>query len=266
MILAPIQNRTLRSAVRRAALPEEDVFHSFEDVRQALRFGYPRLLICRAEVQRQIRRELLSPTLKLPVLAVSAPTLRSWEAAWEAEGLAVSRIDDSALRLRSLMASTARNSDWVESIYSDLTHTVGRGLPPELKGFSRRILEFPIRYSSLTAVGEAFGLSAGALKARFRRRGLPSPSRYLRWFRLLTASRILSDSEETTLSAAFRLGFASDGNFCRWVRATSGLTPSSLRDWNGRLLVLVRLAEECLPAGSLQRWKSFEGLFLRQVA
>jgi AraC-like DNA-binding protein len=106
----------------------------------------------------------------------------------------------------------------------------------------------------------------GALKARFRRRGLPSPSRHLRWFRLLAAARVLSDPDETVLSAAYRLGFASDGNFCRWIRATSGLSPSTLRSWNGRLLVLVRLAEECLPEGSLDEWEDLGGLFLREVA
>jgi AraC-like DNA-binding protein len=266
MILAPIQDRTLRAAVRRAALPEEDVFHSFEDVRQALRFGYTRLLVCQAEDRRQLGGELPLRSLKVPVLVVTGPTLRSWEAAWEVDGLAVTRIDDSALRLRGLMAKAAQDCDWVEDVFSDLTHIVGQGLPPELRGFCRRVLEFPIRYSSLTLLGEAFGLSSGALKARFRRRGLPSPSRYLRWFRLLAAARILAEAEETTLTASFRLGFASDGNFCRWVRATSGLTPSSLRDWNGRLLLLIRLAEECLPPGSYERWESLGGAFLRRVA
>jgi AraC-like DNA-binding protein len=266
MILAPIQDRTLRVAVRRAALPEEDVLHQLEDVRQALRFGYPRLMVCEAENQSRLCRELPFRNRKVPILGVSGPTLRNWETAWEIDGLAVTRIDDSALRLRSLFAKTAVDSDWVEGVFSDLTNAVGRGLPPELRGFARRILEFPGRYSSLASLGEAFGLSPGALKARFHRRGLPSPSRYLRWFRLLTAARVLADPEETTLTASFSLGFASDGNFCRWVKATSGLTPSSLRDWNGRLLLLIRLAEECLPDGSLERWEAFGGLFLRQVA
>ena len=266
MILAPIQDRTLRMAVRRAALPEEDVLHRLEDVRQALRFGYPRLLVCRAEDRIPLRDEILLWNRTVPVLEISGPTMRRWESEWQVDGLAVTRIDDSALRLRRLIGRAATDSVWVEGVFSDLTHTLGRGLPPEFRGFSRRVLEFPSWYSSLTLLGGAFGLSPGAVKARFHRRGLPSPSRYLRWFRLLAAARVLSDPEETTLTASFRLGFASDGNFCRWVRATSGLTPSSLRDWNGRLLLLIRFAEECLPDGSLERWESFEGLFLRLVA
>lgn len=252
--------------MRRAALPEEDVYHRIKDVHHALRFAYPRLLVCRAADQRTLKRELSLRDAEIPVLALAETTLRGWEEAWEVEGLAVSRVDDSALRLRVLMEKAAGDSDWVESVYSDLTHTVGRGLPLELRGFTRRILEHPSRYSSLSVLGEVFGLSDGALKARFRRRGLPSPSHYLRWFRMLAVSRILADPDETTLTASYRLGFASDGNFCRWVRATSGMTPSSLRDWNGRLLLLVRLAEECLPDRSLDAWESFGGLFLRQVA
>ncbi len=266
MILAPIKDRTLRASVRRAALPEEDVFHRPADIHEALRFGYPRLLVCRAEDHRTLRREFLTGESSVPVLAIGDPTRRVWEDAWEADGLALSRIDDSALRLRAFLEKAARDSDWVEGIYSDLTQTVGRGLPPEFRGFSRRVLEFPFRYSSLTTLSEAFGLSAGALKARFRRRGLPSPSRYLRWFRLLAAARILANPDETTLTASYRLGFASDGNFCRWVRATSGIPPSALRGWNGRLLLLVRTAEECLPPSSWDAWEAFGGLFLRQVA
>jgi AraC-like DNA-binding protein len=266
MIVAPIEDRTLQSVVRRAALPEEDVFHGLDEVRSAVQFGYPRLLVCRTEDQRDVRYGLSSEVVDLPILGIGESALRSWEAAWELQGLALRRVDDSALRLRALMEQAAQESSWVEAIYSDLTQMVSRGLPPEFRGFSRRILEFPIRYDSLKGIGTAFGLSAGALKARFRRRGLPSPSKYLRWFRLLAAARVLSDPGETILSASFRLGFASDGNFCRWVRATSGMAPSELRDWNGRLLLLVRMAEECLPDKALGRWESFGGLFLRQVA
>jgi AraC-like DNA-binding protein len=267
MIIAPIQDRYLRGLVRRAALPEEDVFYCFDDVRLALRFGYPRVLISRAEDQGGGVSNLLAVARgDLPVLALAGPTVRSWEAAWQAQGLAVSRVDDSALRLRALIKSTANSSNWIEALFSDLTHTLGQGLPSEFRGFARRILEFPFRYSSLRAVGNSVDVSPGALKARFRRRHLPSPSRYLRWFRLLAAARVLEDPDETILTASFRLGFASDGNFCRWVRATSGHNPSDLRDWNVRLSLLIRMAEECLSNGVLERWKTLGGLFLREVA
>ena len=110
------------------------------------------------------------------------------------------------------------------------------------------------------------GLSPGALKARFRRRGLSSPAHYLRWFRLAAGARFLADPRETTLSVSFRLGFTSDGNFCRWVQTTSGLTPSALRAREGPMFLLARLAEECFPGGSVEGWGSLDSLFLREVA
>lgn len=266
MIIAPVTDRSLRAIIRRAALPVEDVFYGQEEVRSALRFGYPRLLICLAEQQESLRRLLPAESRRPPVLALAKPTLRSWAEAWGADGLAVSPLDDSALRLRQIIGDMAQKDDWVEGVFAELTQIVGRGLPPEFRGFARRVLEFPYHYSSVEVLGTTAGLSAGALKGRFRRRGLPSPSRYLRWFRLLAAAQVLSDSRETILSASFRLGFASDGNFCRWVTATSGLPPSSLRDWDSRLRIVIRLAEDCLPASALRDWKRLGGLFLSDAA
>lgn len=266
MIIAPIQDRTLQNIVRRAALPEEDVFHRGDDVREALQFGHPRILVCRLEDQKRILAHFSPDQHSVPVLALADPTLRGWRSAWEANGVAVNQIDDSALRLRSLMGEVARKAEWVEDVYSDLIQAVGRGLPREFRGFSRRILESPVRYSTLQSLGGAFGLSAGALKARFRRRDLPSPYHHLSWFRLLAASRVLADPTETIFSASYRMGFESDGNFCRWVTSTSGLTPTDLREWNGRLLLLVRMAERFLSDKHLEVWDSFGGVFLRQVA
>jgi len=266
MILAPVQNRILRSIVRRAALPDEDVFHLPGAIRDALRFGYPRLMVCPEADLAQIRRFMGPDVAGVPTLAVGDAMLQDWWTAWESRGTAASRIDHSALRLRRLMADVARDPRWVEVIFSHLTQIAGQSLPMELKGFSRRILEFPARYVSLDRAGEGFGLTPGALKGRFRRRGLPSPSSYLRWFRLLAAGQILSDPSETTLSTSLRLGFASDGNFCRWVTAISRMNPSDLRAWEGRLLLLVRMAEECFPPGALEKWRSLKGLFVRQVA
>jgi AraC-like DNA-binding protein len=266
MILAPIQDPTLRTIVRRAALPEEDVFHREEDVREALLFGHSRLLVCRSEEQDRIRDFFAPEVSSIPILTLADPTLQSWRRAWASNGMAVSQIDDSALRLRGLMSEAGRTAEWVESVFSDLSQTIGQGLPREFRGFSRRVLESPVRYSTLESLGEAFGLSAGAMKARFRRRGLPSPYLLLSWFRLLAAAQILAEPSETILSASFQMGFTSDGNFCRWVSLTSGLTPSDLREWNGRLLLIVRLAERFLSEEQLGAWKSFGGLFLRDVA
>ena len=266
MILAPISDPRLRSAVRRAALPEEDVFHSPEGVREALRLGFPRLLVYRPEEGAWRRKSPWSAGGGVPTLVVADSTLKSWEAAWHSDGLAVSRIDDSALRLRSLMRQAGLKGLWVEEFFGELTRVLGRGLPPSLRGFGRRVMEHPTRYVSLGDLGPMAELTPGALKGRFRRRDLPSPAVYLRWFRLAAARHVLGSPQVRTLEASHRLGFTSDGNFCRWVQATSGLAPTALRDPGSRAAFLVRMVETCFPEGSLERWEGLDEVFLRDVA
>lgn len=124
---------------------------------------------------------------RISTLAITRATLQGWEFARHAQGPAVSRIDDSALRLRALIRTAAGSSNWVDGIFADLTLILGHGLPSDFKRFARRVMEYPSRYSSLSDLGRILDAFPGALKARFRRRGLPSPSTYLRWFRVVAA-------------------------------------------------------------------------------
>jgi AraC-like DNA-binding protein len=265
MILAPLSDPALRAAVRRAALPEEDVFHHMDDIQGALQFGFPRLVVYQLE-DPFLQREIPSWGTRVPILALARPTLKNWDSAWQAQGLAVTRIDDSALRLRKLMHQTAIGPTWVEGVIADLTRMVGRGLPLNLRGFARRVMESPARYSSLSDLEGVTGISTGALKARFRRRDLPSPVTYLRWFRLAAAARCLSELGQTTFTASYRMGFSSDGNFCRWIQSTSQLPPSAIRTANGRMHLLFRLMQDCFPANSIEAWGNLGDLFLREVA
>lgn len=265
MILAPLSDPILRATVRRAALPEEDVFHKLDDVHSALRLGFPRLLVYQPE-DRFLRGEISSWEPMVPTLALTRPTVNGWQSAWRAHGLAVSHIDDSALRLRGLIQRASKGPAWVEGVFADLTRILGHGLPPDLRGFARRVMEYPASYVSLGDLEEVTDLSPGALKARFRRRDLPSPVVYLRWFRLAAASRLLSEMGQTTLMASYRMGFSSDGNFCRWVQSVGQLSPSSLRVREGRMHLLLKLVRECFPTGSLESWGMLGDLFLRDVA
>jgi AraC-like DNA-binding protein len=272
MILAPLSDPVLRSAVLRAALPEEDVLLRPEEVREGLRFGFPRLLVhdtrdpfSEPEGPGETGRGRAEKD-GLPCLLVTSSVLRSWTAAWRSRGLAVRRIDDSALRLRHLMARSAGRSPWADGVLRRLTYLTGRPLPRDFRGFARRAMEFPAGYAGTGSVAGLVSLTPGALKGRFRRRGLPSPSSCLRWCRLLAAGHILADPMETTLSAAYRLGFSSDGNFCRWVRSTCGLRPSELREQSASYRLLARFREECLGEGMVEAWNSLGGLFLREVA
>jgi AraC-like DNA-binding protein len=266
MILAPLRDPFLRAAVRRAGLPEEDIFCCPTGVQEALAFGYPRLLVFEpGSLTWSLERRLASAS-DLPTLPIDNTILRhlrpsglhSWDGG--------SMVDDAARRLRALMQEAGARATWVEGFFSDLARITGSSAPLEFRGFARRILEYPIRYSSPRVMGSVAELSPGAMKERFRRRGLPSPALYTRWLRLIAAARVLSEPGVTTLAASFRMGFSSDGNFCRWVQATSGLSPSGLRSGEGRLALLARFSHRCLENRALEKWRSLEGLFLRDVA
>jgi len=69
------------------------------------------------------------------------------------------------------------------------------------------------------------GLTPGAMKARFRRCGLPSPFAYTVHLRALCACEFLSRQETTTASVAYRMGYSSSGNFCRSFLKLTVLQP-----------------------------------------
>lgn len=267
MIVALLNDPLLRATVRRAALPDEDVFWSREDVAEALERGFPRLAVHAPEDRRPVGRRVKRLPPELPVLALTRPTLRAWESARRNQGFAVSRVDDHAKRLRQLMRATAGPLPWVEGLFRDLVRAGGRPLPPALRGMGRRVLEFPARYRDLGDVARVAGLSRGALKARFRRRDLPSPFTYLRWFRVLAVAHVLADPEVSTEEAAHRTGLRSSGNLCRYVEGVAGVSPSDLRDGGGRPRLVAGFARECLHGVPLEEgWGSLEELFLVDAA
>ena len=101
---------------------------------------------------------------------------------------------------------------------------------------------------------------------RFRRRGLVSPSVYVRWFRAVAAAHLLADREVTTLQAAHRLGFTTGGNFCRTIKAVTGLTSTEVRGVHGWNRLLVTYAWRHLGADALAAWETLDDLFVRAAA
>ena len=261
MILAPLSDPLLRFAVHRAALPEEDVFCRGSEIAEALALGYPRLGVLAPMEEHPMKNALVSSGVPVLVLGTVDTELARPAPGWM--GVAVREIDTSVYRLRRLMAEAAGPPGWVDGVLVDLSRMCGFQLPREFRGFVRRVLEFPARYNKLEAMGTVAGLSTGALKARFRRRGLPSPFGYLSWLRVVAATRVLSDPSITTVEAAFRLGYASNGNFCRSIQAVSGLTTTHLRSREGRSRVLAAFVTDYLTPDVRDAWESLSGLFRR---
>jgi AraC-like DNA-binding protein len=165
-----------------------------------------------------------------------------------------------------LIERSASEATWVDSALADLSRAAGARLPAPLRGFARRILEFPVHYKSLHPISKACGVTRGALKARFRRRGLASPYTYLRWLRIMAVAELLSDRSVSVATAAHRLGFTSDGNLCRMMGALTGLTPTEVRTVRGWQRLLITFAWIHLTPEALDAWTELDGLFGRRVA
>lgn len=263
MILGLLSDPSLGTALRRAASPEEDVLLGEAALSVRLSQVFPRLLVYDDEGRDQAFRLLEGSGL--PTLDLGRRLIGRWDEERRARGVLQSRADYASVRLLPLLRQ-GRRPGWVDLAFRDLSRAAGAPLPPPFRGFARRVMEFPSRYDDLHEVGLLTGLSRGALKARFRRRGLASPYVYVRWLRCLAAAHVLRDPGVTTLQASHRLGFTTDGNFCRTILGTTGVTPTLLRSRAGWHRLVTAFAYRYLEAEALDGWSSLDELFLRRVA
>jgi AraC-like DNA-binding protein len=250
MILALVSSQEWREAVTRAARPDEDVRFGLAEVHRALSVASPRVVVVEDEAGAEpaVRR---AGAKGVPVVRVPAP--------------ATARVEARRLRRTAWLKSMLTDGPptWVDRTLADCERAIGERLPPALRGFVRRVLEDPTRLSSVEAVAPVLGLSAGALRARFRRRGLPSPASYLRWLRLLAVAHRLRTTDDSTGRIGWLLGFHSSGNLARFVRAQCGLTPSGLRDPESGVAVLLMFVSRGLGPSEVEAWRGLDRTFAR---
>lgn len=260
MIVARCPDPLLRHALRAAAPVEEDVITDPDLIDDALQWRFARLLVVADDSAAEGRRA------RVPVLELDDATLRRWESERRAEQPPLPRLDFLVRRIGALVERSPGDANWVDAALADLSRAAGARLPSPLRTFARRVMEFPTRYTSLHAVARGCDLSRGALKARFRRRGLASPSIYLRWFRLMAAAEMLSDRSTTVAAAAHRLGFTSAGNLCRTMATLAQLTPTEARTIRGWNKLLITFAWTHLTPEALDGWAGLDRLFDRRAA
>lgn len=263
MIIAYVTDPTLRAAVRFAGHPEEDVILDLDAAAEALSGGYPRLVVRSVDGAWPVNVPFQEP---VPVLTLTQATLARWESERHSTAFPGGRIEWLGSRIALLVERQASEVTWVDRTLGDLGRATGTTLPPALRCFARRVLEFPSFYDDLHPLADTFGLSRGALKARFRRRGLASPSVYLRWLRVMAVAYQLSDRSVTVAQVASRLGYTSDGNLCRSMIALTGLTPTEVRTLRGWNRLLISFAWTYLGSDAVEGWRDMEDLFLSRVA
>jgi AraC-like DNA-binding protein len=260
MIVARVTDPVLLRAIAFAASREEDVVSEPGSIDDALRRGFPRLLVRDQQAMADTKPE------GVPVVDLGEVLLRRWETEWRSAERPRTWTAFLTERLRGEFGPLSGHATWVDAALADLSRAAGARLPFPLRAFARRVLEFPARYTSLRAVATGCGLSRGALKAKFWRRGLSSPSVYLRWFRVMAVAEVLSDRSVTVSAAAHRLGFTSPGNMCRTMAALTRVTPTEARTVRGWNTLLLSFAWMYLTPAALDAWSELEDLFARRVA
>lgn len=260
MIVVQVADPHLRQAVCRAAHPEEDVVTGVRLGSEAIEWGYPRLVV------RVDGDGPGPPAPAIATLVINRVLLRRWEEARRSLDFPPTRLDHLTQRLVVLMRPTSAERTWVDRTLAELAKAAGAQLPPPLRSFARRVLEFPTHYTDLRSIADTCGTSRGALKARFRRRALASPHAYLRWFRILAVADQMSGQSITVAEAARRFGFTSGGNLCRTMADVAGVTPTEGRTPAGRRRLLISFAQLHLTPNELEAWASLDGLFVRDAA
>lgn len=264
MIIGYISDPFVRAALLRAGHPEEDVVLDPGLAEEALTFGYPRVVVC---AQAEGGCTAMPWVEKAPpVVVLPSSLLERWEEERRNDPQAAAHIEWMAGRIRGMVGQEAWEVSWVDRALSDLGRAAGMPLPAALRAFARRVMEFPSHYDDLHPLAESCGLSRGALKARFRRKGLPSPYAYLRWFRTMAVAYALSDRAVTVAQVAIRLGYTSDGNLCRSMLSLTRLTPTEVRTLHGWNRLLISFAWTHLGEDALEAWRSLDDLFVARVA
>jgi AraC-like DNA-binding protein len=107
-----------------------------------------------------------------------------------------------------------------------------RGLRPEqeTRRLIRRIAELSGELQTLAAVSRSVYLSRRALGRRFHDRGLPAPSRWLQFFRILRACVQLQSSEHSLCQVARSLGYPDGFTLSNQMERMIAARPSLVRE------------------------------------
>lgn len=196
----------------------------------------------------------LQPAMRLVV--VRQRRLDRWDSEWRSRDVPPPRTPFMAERIAPLLLPD--RALWPDPLLNWFRLGAGRSLPSSLIALLRRVLEDPSAYSDLQALQERAGISAGALKGRFRRRDLPSPFDYLRWARVLAAAHLLTNPRRSVATTARILGMGTSGNLCRYVLTTTGLSPGHFRTPGGRETLHLAFRWRLLGLEALHEWDGLD--------
>ncbi len=130
----------------------------------------------------------------------------------------------------------------------------GLRIDGETRQLVRRTIELSSHIRTVSGLSRAMYLSRRALGRRFMTRGIPVPSHWLHFARLLRASLRLQAGDESLMTIAYDLGYSDGFSFSNQMRRLTGLRPSAVRRALGwEWIVEAWLIRECASAGFSSR-------------
>jgi AraC-like DNA-binding protein len=123
-----------------------------------------------------------------------------------------------------------------EDLGTEVTDYVAwRGIPMdrETSHLVRRTVTLSADLRSVAALSRSLYLSRRALGRRFMARGLPVPSHWLHFARLLRVAIRLQSSEESVLSVGYELGYPDAFSLSNQMVRLTGYRPSHVRRYLG---------------------------------
>ncbi len=133
----------------------------------------------------------------------------------------------------------------------------------ETRRIIRRIFELSYEFRTINAVSRSIYLSRRALGRRFQTGGVPVPSHWLHFARILRCALRLQTSEASLLNIAYDLGYADGFALSNQMLRLTGVRPSKVRDCFGWEWFTEAWLQTEIASGGFSR-EIHAGLFQRQ--
>ena len=109
----------------------------------------------------------------------------------------------------------------------------GLSVPPDIRQLIRRTVELSGEVRSVQALARGMYISRRALGRRFDSAGLPVPSHWLHFSRLLRVVLRLQNSHDSIVAAGFRVGYPDGFSLSNQMQRLTGFRPSEARKYLG---------------------------------
>lgn len=112
----------------------------------------------------------------------------------------------------------------------DFLYWRGVRLDRETRELVRNILDLSRDHRTITRVSKRLYMSRRALGRRFHNRGLPAPSRWLQFARVLRTCELIQATNRTVAAAARSQGYPDGFSFSNQLLRLTGVRPTTVRE------------------------------------